>query len=73
MSFGLDLQSSADALYPGLMRPLCVSGQRYNEQLAPGYLLFEVGSSGNSIEEAVAAERLFADPIEQTLKKFVDS
>ncbi|MDR2360010.1 MAG: stage II sporulation protein P [Oscillospiraceae bacterium] len=60
MKFALRLQKSADALFPGLTRPLCVSGQRFNEHLAPGYLLLEVGSAGNTTEEAIAAARLFA-------------
>jgi stage II sporulation protein P len=67
MKFALRLQSAAETLYSGLMRPLVVSGQRYNEHLAPGYLLLEVGSTGNTIEEAVAGVRLFADSLEQVL------
>ncbi|MDR0819137.1 MAG: stage II sporulation protein P [Oscillospiraceae bacterium] len=71
MKLALDLQSVSDTRYPGLLRPLCISGQRYNEQLAPGYLLLEVGSSGNTVEEAAAAARLFADSAEITLKALI--
>ncbi|MDR2605684.1 MAG: stage II sporulation protein P, partial [Oscillospiraceae bacterium] len=68
MKFALRLQSAAEALHEGLMRPLVVSGQRYNEHLAPGYLLLEVGSTGNTIEEAVTGVRLFADSLEVVLR-----
>jgi stage II sporulation protein P len=61
LRFALGLQAGMDANYPGLTRPILVSTQRYNEQLAPGYLLLEVGSSGNTIDEAVTAIRLFAE------------
>ncbi|MDR0858878.1 MAG: stage II sporulation protein P [Oscillospiraceae bacterium] len=61
LRFALNLQANMDAKYPGLTRPLLVSAQRYNEQLAPGYLLLEVGSTGNTIDEAVTAIRLFAE------------
>ncbi|MDR2530555.1 MAG: stage II sporulation protein P [Oscillospiraceae bacterium] len=67
LSFALALQREADSSSPGLMRPLCISGQRFNEQLSPGYLLLEVGSCGDTIEEAVAAARQFAIAIEAVL------
>jgi len=69
MKFALRLQSAADSMYDGLMRPLVVSGRRYNEHLAPGYLLLEVGSIGNTVEEAVAGVRLFAESLDYVLKE----
>jgi stage II sporulation protein P len=71
MKFALRLQSAAETLHEGLMRPLVVSGQRYNEHLAPGYLLLEVGSTGNTVEEAVTGVRLFADSLETVLRDLV--
>jgi stage II sporulation protein P len=71
MKFALRLQKSADALFPGLTRPLCVSGQRFNEHLAPGYLLLEIGSAGNTTEEAIAAARLFADAAEDVITPLI--
>jgi stage II sporulation protein P len=69
LKLALDFQTAANAAFPGLMRPLYVSGQRFNEQLAPGYLLLEVGSTGNTIEEATTAVRLFAEAIEPALSE----
>ena len=42
------------------MRPVALVPQRYNQQLCPGMLILEVGSSGNTLQEALAAIRLFA-------------
>ena len=46
--------------HPTLMRPVAVVPQRYNQQLCSGMLILEVGSSGNTMQEALAAVRLFA-------------
>ena len=46
--------------YPTLMRPIVVRNSRYNQQVTTGSLLLEVGTAGNSLEEALNAARLFA-------------
>jgi hypothetical protein len=46
--------------YPTLMRPVTVRNSRYNQHATTGSLLVEVGTAGNSLEEAVNAARLFA-------------
>lgn len=55
-----ELQKSACASYPGLMRPINLRKASFNQQLSPGYLLLEVGSCGNRLDEACGAVRLFA-------------
>jgi stage II sporulation protein P len=42
-------------------RPVAVTPERYNQHLSTGSLLLEVGSSGNTLQEALCAVRLFAD------------
>ena len=59
--FALRLQASLEEKYPGLARPLCLSGERYNQHAAPGCLILEVGTDGNSLAEAELAVRRFAD------------
>ena len=61
LSFALYLQQAAAAAHPTLMRPVSLVPQRYNQQLTAGSLILEVGSSGNTLQEALAAVRLFAD------------
>ncbi len=60
LSLALYLQNVLAAEHPTLMRPVALVPQRYNQQLCPGMLILEVGSSGNTMQEALAAARLFA-------------
>lgn len=52
------LQDAVEALYPGLCRPITLMDRRYNQHLSRGSLLFEVGSHGNTLEEACRCARL---------------
>lgn len=54
------LQKSLDTLYPTLARPMTLRQSVYNQNLCPGSLLVEVGSHGNTLQEALAGARLFA-------------
>ena len=54
--------------YPTLMRPIIVRNSRYNQQVTAGSLLLEVGTAGNSLEEALVAARLFASGFAETVK-----
>ncbi len=54
------IQKSMDTLYPTLARPMTLRGSVYNQDLSPGSLLVEVGSHGNTLQEALNAARCFA-------------
>ena len=54
--------------YPTLMRPVTVRNSRYNQHMTTGSLLVEVGTAGNSLEEAINAARLFAAGFAKTLQ-----
>ncbi len=54
------LQKSLDTLYPTLARPMTLRQSSYNQELSPGSLLVEVGTHGNTLQEALAAARDFA-------------
>ena len=54
------IQRSLDTLYPTLARPITLRKGTYNQELSPGSLLVEVGTHGNTLEEALAGARLFA-------------
>ena len=59
LAFALYLQRAACAECPTLMRPVDLVPQRYNQHLSSGMLILEVGSDGNTLQEALAAVRLF--------------
>lgn len=54
------LEELLNTLYPTLARPVNLRSSAFNQALSPGALLVEVGSCGNTIEEAREAGRLFA-------------
>ena len=62
------IQENILAKYPTLMRPVLLRNSRYNQHATPGSLLVEVGSAGNSPEEAVLAGRLFAERMTEVLQ-----
>lgn len=72
MKLALRLQQSMANMYPGLARPILVSDQRYNQHAAPGYLLLEVGTDGNTLAEAETAARLFAHCMADVLGEIVE-
>jgi stage II sporulation protein P len=49
--------------YPGLCRPILFDYRQYNQDLSPGALLIEIGSHGNTLEEAVYSGELLAKGI----------
>ena len=63
LRFAARLQSQIETMYPGLCRPLYVTYRKYNQHLTNGSLLFEVGSHGNTLEEAKACGRMAGDAI----------
>lgn len=60
LALAAKLQKSLDTLYPTLARPMALRGLPYNQQLSVGSLLVEVGTHGNTLQEALAAARDFA-------------
>ena len=59
LSLGLKLHVQLEQQNPGIMRPLQLRSQRFNQDLSPGALLIEVGAAGNNHNEArLAAEQL---------------
>ena len=50
--FASALQRQFEADYPGLARPILFDYRHYNQDLTTGSLLIEVGSHGNTLEQA---------------------
>ena len=61
LSLALYLQNAVCQSYPSLMRPITLTKYRYNQHLSPGSMIIEVGSNGNTLQEALAARRLFGN------------
>ena len=67
------LQNAVNAEHPTLMRPINLVKERYNQHLAPGSLLIEVGSSGNTLQEALRAVDLFGESAGKALAALIEA
>lgn len=60
MTLAVRLQAAMLAIDGTLPRNIDLRSQRFNQHLTAGSLLVEVGTSGNTLQEALAGARLFA-------------
>ena len=63
LSLALKFQTLLEQRSPGIMRPVNLRGQRFNQDLCPGALLIEVGAAGNTRQEALSAARFLAEAV----------
>ena len=72
LSLGLKLHVQLEQQNPGIMRPLQLRTQRFNQDLNAGALLIEVGAAGNSHKEARLAATQLANAIVSLAKGTVN-
>ncbi len=72
LALAVYLQQAVSTAHPTLMRPVQLVPQRYNQHLSPGSMILEVGSSGNTLQEALAAVRLFGESAAPALAALVE-
>ena len=63
LRFAAALANEMQTLYPGLCRPVLFDYRKYNMDLSTGLLLIEIGSTGNTLEEAQYSAELLANAI----------
>lgn len=68
LTFACQLQNMMEQEYPTLTRPILFCNRHYNQDLSTGGLLIEVGSHGNTLEEAKNAIGLVGDSLIKLLK-----
>lgn len=68
LALAVKLRNGLNGKYGNLCRPVYVKKSAYNQQYAPASLLLEIGSSGNTLEEARRAAVLVAEQIAQMLQ-----
>ncbi len=61
------IQSAANIMYPGMMRPINLRKERFNMHMTKGSLLLEVGSNGNTLDQAKEGGRNIANAISAVL------
>ena len=67
LSFALKLQALCEKEATGIFRDLNLRSQRYNQHLTPHSILIEVGSAGNTLEQALTSADLLADCLSRLL------
>ncbi len=63
------LQSQMETSYKGLTRPVLFDYRKYNQDLTTGSILLEMGSNGNSYDEAIYSGQLLGKSLSQVLLK----
>ena len=65
MALAVKLHAQLEKNLPGLCRPISFRRQRFNQDLSSGALLIEVGSAGNTRQEALLACEYLAQSISE--------
>ena len=65
LQFAIKIQEKANELYPGLFKPIILRNSRYNQQLADGASIIEVGATGNTLEECLVSMKYLAKVISE--------
>ena len=63
MALATKLHAQLEKRFPGLCRPISFRTERFNQDLCPGALLVEVGTAGNTLQEALVAAGALAEAI----------
>ena len=63
LALAAKLQVTLERQAPGIMRPVNLRGQRFNQDLSNGALLIEMGAAGNTHAEALLAAEQLAQAI----------
>ncbi len=63
LSLAVKLQAAMERLYPGLCRPVSLRSSAFNQDLSPGALLIEVGTAGDTRQNALNAAEALAEGI----------
>ncbi len=67
LSFAAALQNQLEGDYPTLTRPVLFDYRHYNQDLTTGSLLLEVGSHGNTLEQAAYTGELIGKSLSRLL------
>lgn len=71
LTLAIALERELNEAIPTLARPITLRSSAFNQQLSPGSLLVEVGTHGNTLQEAVTAARAFAQTAAPVLNQLL--
>lgn len=67
LKFAVKIQEKANEIFPGLFRPIIVRNSRYNQNLADGACIIEVGATGNTLEESIGSMKYLAEVLYEVM------
>ncbi len=68
LKLAIKVQEKANEMYPNLFKPMIVRNSRYNQNLAKGACIIEVGATGNTLEECNASMKYLANVFAEVMK-----
>ena len=68
LKFAVKIQEKANELYPGLFKPIILRNTRYNQHVAKGAGIIEVGATGNTMEQCLNSMKYLARVISEVMK-----
>jgi len=68
LKIAVKIQAKANEMYPGLFRPIIIRNSRYNQHVAKGACIIEVGATGNKLEECILSMQCLANVLEEVCK-----
>lgn len=67
LKLAIKIQEKANELYPGLFKPIILRNSRYNQQLAKGASIIEVGATGNTMEQCLTSMKYLSKVLSEVL------
>ena len=68
LKFAVKIQEKANEMYPGLFKPIILRYASYNQQTAKAACIIEVGSTGNTMDQALVSMKYLAKVISEVVK-----
>ena len=65
LKIAIKIQEKANEKYPGLFKPIILRNSRYNQNLAKGSSIIEVGATGNTLEQCNNSMKYLADVLKE--------
>ena len=69
LALALSIQSALSDKWATLARPLVLRPTRFNQHLSTGTILVEVGTHGNTLQEAITAARLYTRTVVELMER----
>ena len=68
LKMAIKIQEKANEMYPGLFRPIILRNSRYNQHVATGACIIEVGATGNTLDQCILSMQCLANILEEVCK-----